>query len=296
MKMATLLEVKNLVKTYSGRKVLEVPGLDFQPGEICAVCGPNGSGKSTLLRILALLDYPDAGEISLGGKVLASHGDWFEARKRITMVDQNPYAFHGSVFFNVAYGPRLRGEKGHMVEENIKKSISLVGLAGLERQRAATLSGGELQRMAIARAMVIEPEVLILDEPTAHVDAAKVRVIEDLVLGLREDKGTTIIMATHGEDQACRLADRVLNIDHGMIHKDGGRIVPAAIFRDDQGLKIEVGEPWEGEEEAEIIAIEGSGDSVLIRLSGGGPRVRVSRADLERARPLPGEKVRICPR
>jgi tungstate transport system ATP-binding protein len=288
-----VLEAINIAKTHSGHTVLEAGSLRFEKAQITSVCGPNGAGKTTLLRILALLDYPDEGEVLFQGESFSSHGDWFRARKKITMVDQTPYAFAGSVFRNVAYGLNIRGQGGAEAAGRVADALTKVGLSGFERRRARTISGGEVQRMAIARAIVCEPEVLILDEPTAHVDSARVREVEDLVLRLREEKGTTIIIATHQNDQACRLADRVLRIEKGRIGEDPSNIVSAKLQRTTRGIELIVPAPWTGPGRASIVSLELARDHVIIRLDRNLPMVRVPKNEVQQVKPLPGEQAAL---
>jgi len=289
----SVLEARNIAKTHSGHTVLEAGSLRFEKAQITSVCGPNGAGKSTLLRILALLDFPDQGEVLFQGESFSSHGDWFRARKKITMVDQNPYTFRGSVFRNVAYGMEMRGAGRNEIVSRAGDALAKVGLSGFERRRARTLSGGEVQRMAIARAIVCEPEVFILDEPTAHVDSTRVREVEDLVFRLREEKGTTIIIATHSETQACRLADRVLRIEKGRIGEDPSNIVSAKLQRTPRGIELIVPAPWTGPGRASIVSLELARDHVIIRLDRNLPTVRIPRENLRGADILPGDKVKI---
>jgi len=286
-----LLEVVDLEKSYSGRTVIKAAHAGFRQGAVTAVCGPNGSGKSTLLRILALLDYPDRGRVVFRGRPLTSRGDWFRGRKSITMVDQHPYAFPGSVHHNVSYGLGLRGRDRDRTDEKVCEVLSLVGLSGMERRRAGTLSGGELQRMAMARAMVFDPEVLILDEPTAHVDAARVREVEDLVRRLREERGMTIVLATHDHAQADRLADRVLEIKDGALEEEE-RIFKAGLVAGEPAL-IKAPGRWKGPGTARVLAAEVCGKEVLVRLEGRLPLLRVSAEDYRAAGIIPGDRVRI---
>jgi tungstate transport system ATP-binding protein len=289
----SVLKAINIAKSYSGRKILEAGSLSFDRARISSVCGPNGAGKTTLLRILAFLDFPDQGEIIFREKPFASHGDWFRARKKITMVAQNPYTFRGSVFRNVAYGMEMRGLNRDEIASRTSSALAQVGLSGFERRPARTISGGEVQRMAIARAIVCEPEVLILDEPTAHVDSARVREVENLILRLRDEKETTIIIATHDSDQACRLAERVLRIDKGRIGEHGARILPASVKRDEHGVTIIIEAEGDRPGEASVLGMETAREHLLISLDRDLPVLRVSREDLRGVNILPGDKVKI---
>jgi tungstate transport system ATP-binding protein len=295
--MTPLLAIKGLSKTYAGRPVLAADELEFEPGRITAVWGANGAGKSTLLRIVALLDYPDRGEIFFHGRPLTDRGDWFTARRAITLVDQKPYAFPGTVSHNTAYGLALRRTPAAEARDRVAGALAAVDLAGFERRRARTLSGGELQRLAIARAIVIAPELLLLDEPTAHVDAARVRIVEDLILRLRAERGLTIVLATHDPDQAGRIADRVLRIDNGQLQTQPARILAARLRRENGRLIITPAENAPSaapsaaglQPASAIVSLELAGDAVIIAVPG--LRIRVPRADLAPAAPLLGEPV-----
>ena len=212
--MTTTLEAFDLLRRYEDRVVLDLPAVSLAPGEILVVSGPNGAGKSTLLHVLALLDYPDRGRIVFGGRELSGHGAWFAARRSITLVEQKPYAFPGTVENNVAYGLRLRGVAAAEMRKRTATVLEKVGLLDFLRRPARGLSGGELRRMALARALVIEPAVLLLDEPTAHVDAARSAEVEELIRAAARS-GAAVALATHAGDQAERLADRALHLLDG---------------------------------------------------------------------------------
>ena len=194
---------------YGERTVLNIPALTIQQGELFAIVGPSGSGKSTLLRLLALLEAPASGtvnlclnerDISYGTATIADH-------RQITMVFQQPLLLSRSVWANVAYGLKLRGERDG--RQRIDAALERVALSDLARSHARSLSGGEAQRVALARALVLEPRVLLLDEPTANLDPANVRLIETLVHEQQKQVGTTVVLITHNIFQARRLATRI---------------------------------------------------------------------------------------
>jgi energy-coupling factor transporter ATP-binding protein EcfA2 len=207
------------------------------------------------------------------------------------MVDQNPYAFRGSVFSNVAFGLKARGIKGSDNSAKVEQALVEVGLAGTGRRRAQTLSGGELQRMAIARAMVCGPEVLVLDEPTAHVDSGSVRGIEKTVTALRDNKGTSIILATHDSSQAFRMADRVLHIEDGIVCETASTIRDGNMERREGRLTVRSSGTDLCAPRLELAGIELSGDYCVLTLHPDQLRVRVPRHEVETARPVPGEDV-----
>lgn len=230
------VELKNLFKEYSGRQVLKGITLSVQKGELFVIVGPNGSGKTTLLKILDLLEEPTSGEVLFDGEPV----DYFSSKKRVAlrrrigMVFQQTVLFNMSVLDNVAYPLKVRGERNF--EQKVKATLELVQLKGFERKNALTLSGGESQRVAIAQALVTEPELLLLDEPTANLDPKNASIVEEVISHINRDKKTTIIMTTHNMFQVENLADRVAIINGGKIELLGtfqeifGRQLPAKSF------------------------------------------------------------------
>ena len=203
-----LYQINGLTKEYGGRRVLEVEQLEIRRGEILALVGPSGSGKSTLLRLLNFLESPSAGEIIFEKTRFAEGQEMpLELRRRVTTVFQRPMLLERSVWDNVSFGLRLRGQRDNRQE--IQAVLDEVGLAHLKKQRARTLSGGEAQRVVLARAMALKPEVLLLDEPTANLDPYNIGLIEEVVREINQAYQTTIVLVTHNIFQARRLASRV---------------------------------------------------------------------------------------
>jgi len=217
-----LVEVQNLCKEYPGKKVLRGVNLRVQSGEIFAVIGPNGAGKTTLLRLLDLLDEPSSGTISFDGvRVDYSAKSRLALRRRMGMVFQQTVLFNMSAFDNVAYGLEIRGEDRRSIEKKAKETLELVQLAGFERKNALSLSGGEAQRVALAQALAIEPELLLLDEPTANLDPRSVSIIEEVLSGVNRERRATLVMTTHNMLQAENLAQRVAFLLDGKIEGMG---------------------------------------------------------------------------
>lgn len=205
--MNNTVKIKNLEKQYKERTVLSVPALEIPKGSITGIIGPSGAGKSTLLRIINRLVKPSAGSVFIQGKELwKEKDDALELQRKMTMVFQKPTLLDKSVFDNVAVGLKARKIKKSIIEEKVFHVLETVGMKNQHSQKARTLSGGEAQRVAFARAMVLDPEVLLLDEPTANLDPANVRLLEDYIRVLNEEKGTTVIMVTHNLFQAKRIA------------------------------------------------------------------------------------------
>jgi len=207
-----LFELKDLKKSFGEREIFNIPHLKLSQGKIYAVVGPNGSGKTTFLKILNTLEKPTSGKVLFKGKDLYDSPDLLKIQREMTIVMQNPYLFNTTVFKNVAYGLRLRNLDRKAIDESVEKSLELVGLSHLKEERVAHLSGGEAQRVAIARGLSIKPKVLFLDEPTANVDQVNIKIIEEIILKIREEKDSTIIITTHNPTQAYLLADKVLSI------------------------------------------------------------------------------------
>jgi len=191
-----------VVASRDGRPVLNGLDLRLEAGA-SAILGPSGSGKSTLLRLLNRLADPERGEVLFAGRDVREL-DPLELRRRACLVPQLPAPFPGSVADNVAYGPRLCGR-----EADVERCLSLAGLSPDYAEReAARLSVGEQQRVMLARALALEPEVLLLDEPTAALDEAARDAVERALAGLEH----SMIVVTHDPGQAERLADRVVRL------------------------------------------------------------------------------------
>lgn len=203
--MEELILIENLQKVFGEKEVLRNIDLRILQGEIFAFIGPSGAGKTTLLRILNFFEIPEKGNIKFNGM----NPEIINIRRRMSLLFQTPAIFNNSVFENVAYGLKVRGIDKKIIEKKVGDALNIVGLPGMEKQNARTLSGGEAQRMAFARAIVYDPQVLLLDEPTANLDPANVMKIEEIIKRIRNERGTTIVLATHNIPQVRRIADRV---------------------------------------------------------------------------------------
>lgn len=192
--------------SFGEKEVLRNINLEIQNREIFALIGPSGSGKTTLLRILNFFEIPRKGDIEFKGMKKA---EMINIRRKMSLLFQTPVIFNKSVFDNVAYALRVRGIDEKIIKRKVSDALYTVGLIGIEKQKARTLSGGEAQRMAFARAIVYDPDILLLDEPTANLDPSNVMKIEDIIKRIRNERGTTIALATHNIPQVRRIADRV---------------------------------------------------------------------------------------
>jgi len=207
--MSLSVELQNISKVFAAKTVLNQVSYCFCQGKTYVLIGPSGAGKSTLLKIIDFLEKPTQGQVFYNGLPVKNEVERLALQRKIGMVFQQPVLFSGTVLDNLFYGLKVRGEKLRPNKGKLLKVMEKVGLAKMEKQKATTLSGGEQQRLALARSMILEPELLLLDEPTANLDPANVKLIEDL-LGEIKQRGTTIIMVTHNLFQAKRLADEVL--------------------------------------------------------------------------------------
>jgi tungstate transport system ATP-binding protein len=209
-----LVELEGVRRGYGGAWQLDLPSLQVRRGEFLTLLGPTGAGKSTLLRLIHFLEAPETGRILLDGTPVGFPAP-MEVRRSIVMVFQRPLMLTGSVRDNVAFGLRVRRAYD---AARVEALLERFNLAHLARREARQISGGEMQRLALARAMACRPQLLLLDEPAASLDPGHVAVVEGIIRGVHREDGTTIVLATHNLGQARRLAQRV-----GLLV--GGRLV-----------------------------------------------------------------------
>jgi len=217
-----MIRIEAVTKKSGDTEILKTISIRILKGEIFTLIGPSGSGKTTLLRLLNLLDTPTTGKIVFDGTDTSENEKVrLSVRRRMGMVFQKPAMLNTTVAENVAFGLKFRGVENSQIEKRVRATLDLVGLAAFSSRRAITLSGGEMQRVSIARAMVTEPDVLLLDEPTANLDPVSSEVIEDLILRINRELHTTIILSTHDMIQGQRLADRMGVIMDGRMAQVG---------------------------------------------------------------------------
>jgi len=205
MSQPPTFEIQGLRRGYGGGWRLDLPSLEVRQGEILAVLGPTGAGKSTLLRLLHFLDAPEAGGVVFEGRPILFPAP-LEVRRAIGMVFQRALMLSGTVRDNLGFGLRLRGRRD---EGRVRELLGQFDLEPLADREARSLSGGEMQRLALARALASRPRVLLLDEPAASLDPGHAAVIEGIIREFHRQDGTTIVLATHNLGQARRLSERV---------------------------------------------------------------------------------------
>lgn len=210
------LYMENLTKEYEGRRVLDVGELSIASGALCGIIGPNGAGKSTLLNLVAGLMKPTGGSLSYGDDTAIA-----VPYEQMTLVFQSPYLIRTTVEKNIAYPLKMRGWDRIKIEERIAELASDLGLTDFLKQKSWKLSGGETQKVALARALSFRPKLLMLDEPTANVDPATTAEIEQMLKKINEKEGTTVILVTHNLAQARRLCREIIFMDRGKVVEYG---------------------------------------------------------------------------
>jgi putative ABC transport system ATP-binding protein len=210
----TAIEADHLSRAVPGKVLVDDVTVQVRAADVMAVVGPSGAGKSSFMRLLNRLDEPTAGTVRLDGQ------DYRELeprnlRRRVGMVMQSANLFPGTVAANVAFGPQQRGED--LSSDRMEELLARVGLPGYQGRDVSNLSGGEAQRVSLARTMANAPEVLLLDEPTSALDEDSARRIEELVMDIIHERRMTCIIVTHNAAQAHRIADRTMILEHGRL-------------------------------------------------------------------------------
>ncbi|MFB9808874.1 ATP-binding cassette domain-containing protein [Haladaptatus pallidirubidus] len=212
--MSIKFEAQSLSRVIDGHRIVDSVSFRVHEREVLAILGPSGAGKSTLLRLLNRLDEPNEGTVYLDGRDYRELPPR-ELRHRVGYVPQTPALRDGTVFDNVTIGPRLREEP--VSEDRVEELLARMDLAEYGRRDVAELSGGETQRVAIARTLITDPEILLLDEPTSSLDTTSESRVETLLTKSIHESGLTAILVTHDTTQARRLADRVAQLEAGQL-------------------------------------------------------------------------------
>ncbi len=209
-----IYRIDHVVHRYHGEPVLAIDRLNIEPESIVGLVGPNGSGKSTLLKLMAFIMRPTEGQIWFNGIPAAP----FDAAVRfnVTLLTQDPYLMKRSVFKNIVYGLKIRGDSGNWAR-SVNEALTMVGLdpVAFAKRYWDELSGGEAQRVALAARLVLKPRVLLLDEPTASVDAASSELIRTASLRARDEWGTTLVVSSHDSEWLYDVSDEVFHLFKG---------------------------------------------------------------------------------
>jgi putative ABC transport system ATP-binding protein len=215
---APMVATAHLSRVVGAKQLVDNVTVQVERGEILAVVGPSGAGKSSFLRLLNRLDEPTGGTVLIDGHNYRTIPPR-ELRRRVGMVMQTANLFPGTIAANIAFGPQQRGET--LSTEQIAVLLDRVGLPGYQHRDVSNLSGGEAQRVSVARTLANEPEVLLLDEPTSALDELSARGVEDLMLSVIRERRMACVIVTHNRDQAERVADRTMVMEAGKLVEIG---------------------------------------------------------------------------
>lgn len=222
---AAVLRTEHLSRLVGDAAIVNDVSLAVQHGELMGVVGPSGSGKSSFLRLLNRLDEPTSGAVFLEGQDYRQLPPR-ELRRRVGMVTQRPFLFPGNIACNLRFGPLQRGEG--LSDAAVAELLERVGLPGFAARDVVNLSGGEQQRVSLARALANRPEVLLLDEPTSALDEDAKSGVEELICKLVRETSLTCVLVTHDRDQARRMCHRVALMEKGRLIQTG---TPAEVLR-----------------------------------------------------------------
>lgn len=275
--MTTILRIENLMVSRGPGFSLHVAGLEVRQGEILALLGPNGAGKTTLLLAVAHLLEPERAEIVVEGDPKLWHRP-DQLRRRIALVLQEPLLIDGTVWENVALGLRFRGLSREQVAQRVRPWLKRLGIEQIAQRRTHTLSGGEARRTSLARALVLEPSLLLLDEPFYALDPPTRTSLMDELRGILREAGVTTLMVTHDRSEALSLGDRIAIVLKGGIRQIG---TPEEVFMGPVDSEV-----------AEIVGTENILPGYITHVDDGISIVRVGQTDVETVAPAqPGERV-----
>ena len=216
MEVKTAYSIRALTHAYDDKVVLDIPGLDIPAGQICIFSGPNGSGKTTLLSILALLQSPSGGTVHVNEIECTPDPDR-ALRRAVTLVHQKPVLFSTSIRNNLAYGLKAHGHNAGEISRRLKWIEEEMQLSPLADKHARKLSGGEAQRVILARALVLETPIILLDEPTNSLDDAYRPMLAQSLRKANRDRSTTVIVASHDMHFIPLLRGKIFRMDGGRI-------------------------------------------------------------------------------
>lgn len=206
------IELENIKKYYGEKKVLDINNLEIAEGRITGITGHNGSGKSTMLNIISNMDGDYEGIVRFNGEILDNN-----IRREMTLVFQKPYLFRRKVYENICYPLKLRGVDKDQQKELALKVIEDLEIEDLMDKKGNKLSGGETQKVALARAMVFKPKLLLLDEPTSNIDPDSTKIIEREIINFNKRTNATVLIITHNMEQAARICDGIVSLNEGRV-------------------------------------------------------------------------------
>lgn len=206
------ITIEHLKKTYGDKVVLDIDYLEIESGKITGITGHNGSGKTTLMNIIGGIDREYEGKVTYDGKTLSK-----EIRDNMTYVFQKPYLFRRKSYENIIYPLKLRKYDKMKIKTLLNNTIKNFNIEDLMNLRGHKLSGGETQKVALARALVFQPDLLLLDEFTSNIDPEYIKVMEEEVKRFNESTKATIIVVTHNIEQSIRLCHNIINLDRGKV-------------------------------------------------------------------------------
>ncbi len=214
--MTNLYQLKNITFNYAADFSLSDINIEIKSSNIIAIVGPNGSGKTSLLNILSFLELPHDGTLMYEGQEL-NKTNIARFKKTVGYIQQNPYLLRGTVFKNIELGLKLKHIDKEIRTKKVFEIMKLLDINELSERSSRSLSGGEAQKVAIAQVLVLQPEVLILDEPFTHLDKKSIRDIEQIILTLNREMNKTVIFTTHNQIQAQCLADDIYSVVRGKV-------------------------------------------------------------------------------
>jgi tungstate transport system ATP-binding protein len=216
--MSEIIRYQALRKTVNNQLLLDIDTLEIHEHACVALSGRNGAGKSTLMRIIAGLETPDSVSVTFEGRTLSWRRACQAMRTHVIYLHQHPYLFDRSVTDNIAYGLRRQGLALKEISGKVSEALEWAGIGHLQMRNARELSGGERQRVAFARARILSPRVLLLDEPTANMDSEARTQTHRMIKRLKDD-GVSILLATHEFHTVAHLCDAHLSLESGGLHK-----------------------------------------------------------------------------
>ncbi len=206
------ISLSNIQKYYDTKLVLDIDSLEIEKGKITGITGPNGSGKSTLLHIIAGLDDKYLGTVAYDSRVTR-----IKPYDKMALVAQKPYLFRRNVYLNIEYPLKIRKLGKIETKKRVNKVIDRLEINDLKEKSGHLLSGGESQKVSLARALVFDPELLLLDEPTSNIDPESIKILEREIVRFNKETGATVIIVTHNLEQSERLCDNFIYLEKGRV-------------------------------------------------------------------------------